>query len=107
MTEHTTTPLAPTAEAINGWLSRQPRRPDGSHHANDETYMVDIRTKAGSWRCIVSQPGGRGYVDGIDDYGWWTIRGEGSSNGSRETWIPARKVVAARGHYLPAWEYAS
>jgi hypothetical protein len=105
--ESTTTKLAPTVEAIDEWLGRQKPRADGSFHANDATYMVDVRTKAGSWRCITMRHSALGFVDGIDGPGWWTIRGEGSSNGSRETWVPARKVVEARGYYMPAWEYGS
>ncbi len=103
-----TIPLAPTAEAVNDWLGREQRRPDGSHHANDESFMVDVRTKAGSWRCITSPAGGKGIGrHGYEDYGWWTIRGEGSSNGCRETWISAGQIVAARGHHLPAWSYGN
>jgi hypothetical protein len=90
-----TQPLAPTTEAIDAWRAKQPRNPDGSTDGHGEHYMVDIKTKAGSWRCVTSAVMHRG-----ERY-YWTIRGEGSSNGCRETAIPASKITQARAHYLP------
>lgn len=104
----TTTPLAPTVEAIDEWLGRTQPRADGSYHANDESWMVDVRTKSGQWRCITMRHSGSGIGrHGQPELGYWTIRGEGSSNGSRETWIFGYQIVEARGHHFPAWEYAS
>lgn len=75
--------LAPTFEAIEKWRwSGQEARRRG----------VDIRTKAGTWRCI---SGVATYSDGSK--GYWTIRAEGKSSAGRETAIHEREIVAARG----------
>jgi hypothetical protein len=95
--------LKPTREAIDTWLSlTQLNRSEDAVYVTEYTHFgVDIRTKAGSWRCIISGQAGLGITSsGIEDYGYWTIRGEGSSNGSRETWIFVKDVVAARGHII-------
>jgi len=79
------TKLAPTKEAIN------------AHRATDTShYGVAIRTKRGSWRCVVATAR-NAYGD---DLGYWTIAGEGSSNGSRRTFIRYDEVVEARGYIV-------
>ena len=83
-------PLAPTVEAVDEWLNQPHVRTGWPSH------MVDIRTKSGQWRCVHSSSG----EDSRGRRGWWTIRGEGSSNGGRETWVYADKIVQARAHTL-------
>lgn len=91
-------PIAPTVEAIEAWRAQeQANKPAGAVFANEyDHYGVNIWTKAGSCRCITGQLG-RGIINGADVDGYWTIRGEGSSNGGRETWVPAYKIVRAVG----------
>jgi hypothetical protein len=93
------TKLAPTVEAIDAWLALQEaNKPPGARFANEyDQYGVDVRTKAGSWRNVTMRQHGMGIVNGVDAPGYWTIRGEGSSNGGRETWISAPHIVQARG----------
>jgi hypothetical protein len=90
------TRLTPTMEAIDAWIARTEHDPKTGHIRSwcDDSYMVDIRTKSGRWRCITSKRGD----------GYWTIRGEGSSNGCRETWVPADRIVEARGHFHPGYD---
>lgn len=73
--------LAPTFDAIESW-----RKQDSQRRG------VDIRTKAGTWRCI---SGVASYSDG--SRGYWTIRAEGKSSEGRETAIHESAIVAARG----------
>lgn len=93
------TPLAPTAEAVDDWLAKDKalRRPDGSRHASDGSYGVDIRTRSGSWRCVTSRVVHNGRVV------YWTIRGEGSSNEGRETYIYADDIAEARGWHTDGY----
>ncbi len=90
------TPPAPTIEAIDNWLAQADFEDKGDglrHHvAGTSIYGANIWTKAGSCRCITSKAH---WTDG--SCGYWTIRGEGSSNGGRETAIPASKIVRAEG----------
>lgn len=58
---------------------------------------VNVWTKSGSCRCIVGQLGMGIDSTGRDHQGWWTIKGEGSSNSGRDTWVWADKVVRAVG----------
>jgi len=82
--------LAPTREAIDGW--RQQGKP--STKAGEPVFGVDIRTRAGSWRCIISAA----YSTGDNEFaGYWTIRGEGSSNEGKETFIAIDRIAEARG----------
>ena len=92
-------PIAPTVTAIDEWMAQEEaNKPEGAVFATDyDNYMVNIWTKAGSCRCITSKQHGMGIESGIDRPGWWTIRGEGSSNGCRETWVSAHRVVRAVG----------
>lgn len=87
-------PIAPTVEAIAAWRAQTGKtyRHENGHETPD-SFGVNVWTKSGSCRCIV---GGGGLGDG-DLPGYWTIRGEGSSNGGRDTWIPAHKIVRAVG----------
>lgn len=91
--------LAPTAEAIDAWLARQPRRADGRSTSDMDQYGVNVWTRAGRCRCICGS-GDRSERGG--EAGYLTIRGEGSSNGGRVTWIAARKIVRAVGWRIPA-----
>lgn len=72
-------PIAPTVEAIEAWRAQEAaNKPDGAVFATEyDQYGVNVWTKAGGCRCIV---GGGGF-DSSGARGWWTIRGEGSSNG--------------------------
>jgi cytochrome c2 len=78
-------PIAPTVEAIDAWRERS----KGHSEPGDLHYGVNIWTKAGSCRCITSR--------GENAHGvyYWTIRGEGSSNGCRETYIYADRIYRA------------
>lgn len=80
-THSRTTPLAPTVEAIDDFYNG----PDRSFRG------VNIWTKGSKCRCITGRQEERGHV------WYWTIRGEGSSNGSREYAIRADKIVRAEG----------
>ena len=93
------TKLAPTVEAIDAWLAlEEANKPPGAVFATEyDNYGVDIRTKAGRWRCITMRQHGMGLWRGADVPGYWTIRGEGSSNGCRETWVEVPRIVEARG----------
>lgn len=96
----TNTKLAPTVEAIDAWLARQTFRgygPDGVW-VDSPIYGVNIWTKGSRCRCIVSRfvgGGERGGRPGVVYYE--TIRGEGSSNGCRHTFIAAPDIVRAEG----------
>jgi hypothetical protein len=86
-----TQPLAPTAEAIDGWLAQQ--SPDFYIECRGERYMADVKTRSGSWRYVLSAvtfPGGERH--------YHTIRAEGNSNSGRETYVPASKITQARGY---------
>ena len=91
--ENRAIPLAPTVEAIDSWRAQEKHGPDGSHRywLDGPAYGVDIRTKASEWRCITSA------VEHQGERHYWTIKGEGSSNGCREYAIPASKITQARG----------
>lgn len=87
--------IAPTAEAIDAWRAQEDaNRPKGARYATEyDQYGVNVWTKASRSRCIVGR-----IVSVVDDSIWYaTIRGEGSSNGGRETFIPASKIVRAEG----------
>lgn len=93
-------PIAPTVEAIDEWLAQEAaNKPDGAVFAHEyDQYGVNIWTKAGSCRCITGKQHGLGSTNGYTDRpGYWTIRGEGSSNGGRDTWVFAHKIVRAVG----------
>lgn len=81
-------PIAPTAEAIDDWIARR-----GSSNGWP-SYGVNIRTKSGSWRCITGRGENRRGIY------YWTIRGEGSSNGGRDTHIYVTQIVAAQGFVI-------
>lgn len=91
--------IAPTVEAIEAWRAQEEaNKPAGAIFANDyDSYGVNVWTKAGSCRCIAGQLGRGVDSHGHDRQGWWTIRGEGSSSGGRETWVYADTVVRAVG----------
>ena len=82
-----TTKLAPTVEAIDAWRARGPR----GTHPTDPHHGVNIWTKAGRVRCVTGKIIWQGRVH------YTTIRGEGSSNGCRETLVDAAKIVRAEG----------
>ncbi len=92
-------PIAPTVEAIDAWLAQtEKHKPEGAIFATEyDHYGVNVWTKAGSCRCIAGHSGGHGMgiYNGVDSPGYWTIRGEGSSNGGRDTWVWAHKIVRA------------
>lgn len=92
-------PIAPTVGAISAWLAQEEaNRPSGAIFANDyDQYGVNVWTKAGSARCITGQLGSGIDSTGTPRDGWWTIRGEGSSNSGRDTWVFAHKIVRAVG----------
>jgi hypothetical protein len=86
--------LAPTVEAIDAWLALEKlNKPADAYYATEyDQYGVNIYTKASAARCITSRV--------VDQYGhvhYWTIRGEGSSNGCREYAIRADRIVRAEG----------
>ena len=88
-------PIAPTLEAIEAWRAQEKtNKPADAVFAKDyDQYGVNVWTKSGSCRCIV---GGVGLGPG-ELPGYWTIRGEGSSNGGRDTWVLVHKIVRAVG----------
>lgn len=89
--------LAPTADAIDAWRAQTVQYKDGAHYSTDyASFMVNIRTKAGRWRCVTSR------IEHNGETYYWTIRGEGSSNGCRETAIREGDIVAAMGHVVGA-----
>lgn len=77
------TKLAPTREAIDKW-----------RRSGDFKFGADIRTRAGSWRCVTSYALNDATNEPI---GYWTIRAEGSSNEGRETYILFKDIAEARG----------
>lgn len=87
-------PIAPTVEVIDEWLALEKKhKPEGAHYATEyASFGVNIWTKASQSRCIASKV--------RDQYGktwYWTIKGEGSSNGCRKYAIPEDKIVRAVG----------
>lgn len=82
--------LAPTRKAIDEWRGNRTR----GVNFWDRTRGVDVRTHAGSWRCISGVA-----LDLTTDepVGYWTIRAEGSSNEGKETWVEFDRIAEARG----------
>ena len=66
-------------------------------HKWADRHGLYVRTKSGSWRCVHSSSG---IGNGTGRRGYWTIRGEGSSNGGRDTWVWADKIVQATASTL-------
>jgi hypothetical protein len=92
----TTEKIAPTVEAIDAWRARQKREPkiigDTEYQMMiGDHYEVNIWTKSSACRCITRR------VEHDGKVWYWTIKGEGSSNGCREYEIPADKIVRAEG----------
>jgi hypothetical protein len=89
-------PITPTVEGIDAWRAQtEANKPEGAYYANDyDQYMVDIWTKASRARCVTSRVEHNGHI------WYWTIKGEGSSNGCREYAIRADKIVRAVGHII-------
>lgn len=85
--------IAPTVAAIDAWRAQtEKNKPEGAIYANDyDQYGVNIWTKGSMCRYITSRGEHKGRVY------YWTIRGEGSSNGSRDTAIWADDIVRAEG----------
>lgn len=85
--------LAPTVEAIDAWRDQEKtNKPEGAVFATEyDQYGVNIWTKASHARCVTSR------VEHNGEVYYWTIRGEGSSNGGRDYAIRAADIVRAEG----------
>lgn len=89
--------IAPTVKAIDDWMAQEAaNKPTDAVYANDyDQYGVNIWTKASQGRCITSRA-----TDARGAVWYWTIRGEGSSNGSREYAIRADKITRAEAYIV-------
>lgn len=89
------TKLAPTAEAIDAWMAKEKKFwPDGTQKYATEyaEYGVNVWTKSSRARCITTR-----VVSNEGVVGYWTIVGEGSSNGCRRYIVWEPQIIKAEG----------
>jgi len=92
-----TTPLTPTAAAIDAWR-KQSTRDDRGYIL--DYYNADIRTRSGSWRCIINA-----WTDVNGQRFYETVTADGSSRDGRRTVVRSDVIAQARGWFHPAPTY--